>query len=126
MRRLSRRQRPQSIERDALILVRSAIARRGSRESDDCGVCLEHRNTVAAQPAPPNSLHAYCGQRALATRTGRPVAFSAVIGRVSMGAAGGLGAAPRVGGGPLAAPPAPRVATSKQQLRFLWAILEAP
>ena len=44
-------------------------------------VCLEHRNTVAAQPAPPNSLHAYCGQRALATRTGRPVAFSAVIER---------------------------------------------
>ena len=72
-------------------------------------VCLEHRSTVAAQPAPPNSLHACCGQRALATRTCRPVAFSAVIGRVSMGAAGGFGAAPRVGGGPLAAPPAPQV-----------------
>jgi len=54
-------------------------------------LCLEHCNTFAAQPAPPNSLHAYCGQRALATRTGRPVAFSAVIGRASMGAANGLG-----------------------------------
>ena len=70
-------------------------------------VCLEHRNTVAAQPAPPNSLHAYCRQRALATRTGRPVAFSAVIGRASMGE---LGAASRVGGGAFAALPAPRAA----------------
>jgi len=48
-------------------------------------VCLEHRNTVAAQPAPPNSLHAYCGQRALATRPGfffRPGGVSAVFGRI--------------------------------------------
>ena len=41
------------------------------------------------------------------------MAFSAVIGRASMGAANGLDATPRVGGGPLAAPPAPRVVAPK-------------
>ena len=36
--RLSRRQRPQLVERDARVLVWSAIARRGNREPYDCGV----------------------------------------------------------------------------------------
>ena len=35
---LSRRQRPQLVERDARVLVWSAIARRGNCEPDDCGV----------------------------------------------------------------------------------------
>ena len=35
---LSRRQRPQLVERDARVFVWSAIARRGNREPDDCGV----------------------------------------------------------------------------------------
>ena len=54
--RLLRRQRPQSIEWDALILVRPAIARRGNRESDDCSVLGASQH--GRRPAGPAELFA--------------------------------------------------------------------
>ena len=100
---LSRRQRPQLVERDARVLVWSAIARRGNREPYDCGVLGASQH--GRRPA---------GSTEFFARVLRPEGACdedrsprGVFGRASMGA---LGAASRVGGGMFAAPPFPRVA----------------